>query len=112
MKEIKAYVRPEQINDVIAALEDVGIHGMTIINVWALADWADPQKTAFMIEYAEKYCKVVKLELICPRDKAETVINAIRKSARTGRAGDGKIFVADIEDAVSIRSGARGAMAI
>lgn len=112
MKEIKAYIRPERVDDVILALEKEGINGMTIINVCALADWADPDKTSFSVKYVEKYCQVIKLELICPAEKEEVIINTIRKAAYTGHSGDGKVFSSDIDKAVSIRTGSRGKAAI
>ncbi|NQT62519.1 MAG: P-II family nitrogen regulator [Candidatus Marinimicrobia bacterium] len=112
MKEIKAYIRPERTDDVILALEKEGVTGMTVINACALAEWADPDKTAFSVKYVEKYCQVVKLELICHVNKEEVIINAICKAAYTGHPGNGKIFSSDIDKAVSIRTGARGKSAI
>ncbi len=112
MKEIKAYIRPEKVDKVILALEKAGIHGMTIINVSAIADWADPERTAYSVKYVERYCKVVKLELICPASHEKALIEAIRKAANTGKKGDGKIFVSGIEKAISIRTGLYGAEAI
>ncbi len=112
MKEITAYIRPEQVDDVVLALEKVGIRGMTIIDVHALAQWADPRQTRFSSRYVEKYSRVVKLELICQAAKVDAVVEAIRAAGRTGHPGDGKIFIADIEDAISIRTGKRGYAAI
>lgn len=112
MKEIKAYIRPEKVDHVIVALEKEGIHGMTIINVSAMADWADPERTAFSVKYVERYCKVVKLELICPASQENRLIEAIRKAAFTGKKGDGKIFVSRIDDAISVRTSLHGAEAI
>ncbi len=112
MKEIKAYVRPERAVDVIQALEKVGIHGMTVIDVTALAEWADPRRTRFSSTHAERYSRTVKLELICPAGKVNTITEAIRIAGHTGNPGDGKIFIADIDDAISIRTGERGQAAI
>ncbi|UCH63125.1 MAG: P-II family nitrogen regulator [Fidelibacterota bacterium] len=112
MKEIKAYVRPDRIDDVILALEAKGVQGMTVIDVYALAGWTDPRRTSYSTKYVEKYGKVVKLELICSATDVETMIETIRSAASTGHPGDGKIFVADIYDAVSIRTGKRGYEAI
>ena len=108
MKEIKAYIRPDRVDDVILALENEGIQGMTVLDVYALAGWTDPRRTSYSTKYVQKYGKVVKLELICPAADVETMIEAIRSAACTGHPGDGKIFVADIYDAVSIRTGKRG----
>jgi len=112
MKEIKAYIRPEQVDDVILALEKVGIHGMTIIDVYALAQWTDPRRARFSTKYVEKYSKVVKFELICPAAEVDAVVEAIRSAGRTGHQGDGKIFISNIDEAISIRTGERGDAAI
>ncbi len=112
MKEIKAYIRPDRVDDVILALENEGVQGMTVLDVYALAGWTDPRRTSYSTKYVQKYGKVVKLELICPAADVETMIEAIRSAACTGHPGDGKIFVADIYDAVSIRTGKRGHEAI
>jgi len=112
MKEIKAYVRPEQVDDVILALEKEGVPGMTIIDVYALAEWTDPRRARFSTKYVGKYSRVVKIELICPAADVETMIEAIRSAARTGHPGDGKIFVSNIDEAISIRTGESGHEAI
>jgi len=112
MKEIKAYIRPDRVDDVILALEEKGVQGMTVIDLYALAEWTDPRRMAYSSKYVEKYGKIVKLELICLEAEIEILIEAIRSAACTGYAGDGMIFVADIYDAVSIRTGKRGYEAI
>ncbi len=112
MKEIKAYVRPERADDVILALEKEGIKGMTVLDVYALAQWTDPRRTRYSAKYVEKYGKVVKLEIICPAEKVDSVVEAIREAARTGHHGDGKIFVSTIDEAVSVRTGEQGPAAL
>lgn len=112
LKEVQAYIRQERINEVIEALEEVGICGMTIIKVAELAEWADPEKSKFSVKYADKHVSALKIELICSNDKTESVINAIREAGYTGHPGDGKIFVSSIEKAVSIRTGKTGVKAI
>ena len=112
MKEIKAYIRPGKVDNVILELEKFGINGMTLINVNALADWADPLKTAFSIKYVEKYSQIVKLELICSSKDANSVVEIIRSACTTGKKGDGKIFISRIDDAISIRTGMHGENAI
>jgi len=112
VKEITAYIRPDRVDDVILALEEQGVPGMTIIDVYALAKWTDPRRTVISSKYIEKYGKIVKLELICKAEEVETMIDIISSAARTGYPGDGKIFISDIYDAVSIRTGNRGYEAI
>src|SRR6056297_3439108 len=99
LKEVQAYIRQERINEVIAALEEVGICGMTVIKVAELAEWADPEKSKFSVKYADKHVSALKIELVCTQEKVEPVIKAIRKVASTGHPGDGKIFVSSIEKA-------------
>ncbi|MHB8578839.1 MAG: P-II family nitrogen regulator [Ignavibacteriaceae bacterium] len=112
MKEIKAYIRPEKADDVIFELEHAGVNGLTVINVSALGGWADPEKSQLSVEYCEKYCSSTKLELICPDDELEKFIKIILENAHTGRKGDGKIFVSDILDSISIRTKEHGIKAI
>jgi nitrogen regulatory protein P-II 1 len=112
LKEVQAYVRKERINEVIKALEEVGVCGMTIIKIAELADWADPEESKFSVKYADKHVSALKIELICTKEKVEPVIAAIRKAGATGHPGDGKIFISSIEKAVSIRTGETGLDAI
>lgn len=112
MKEIKAYIRPELANKVINELEEMGVKGMTVIDVSMIGAWADPEKLKVSLEYCDKYCKIVKLELVCSDDEVEKIIQVILKNAHTGRKGDGKIFVTDVKEAISIRTGERGIKAL
>ncbi|MGB9773039.1 MAG: P-II family nitrogen regulator [Bacteroidota bacterium] len=112
MKEIKAYVRPEVVDEVISHLEAVGIKGMTVIDVSMLGNWADPENSKISMEYCERYCKVVKIELVCQDEVADLAVQTILDHAHSGRKGDGKIFVADIIDAISIRTKQHGKSAL
>ena len=96
MKEIKAYIRPSMADRVISALELAGVPGMTVIDVSTLGKWADPERSKLSMEYCEKYCTTVKIELVCDDSDAEKFINIISEKARTGSKGDGKIFVSEI----------------
>ncbi len=108
MKEIKAYIRPERADIVLSHLEAIGITGMTVIDVSMIGSWADKKDLNISLEYCERYSKAVKIELICPDDLSEMVIGTILDHAHSGQPGDGKIFVANVEDAVSIRTKKRG----
>lgn len=108
MKEIKAFIRPERADEVISHLEAIGINGMTVIDVSLLGSWADKKELNISIEYCERYSKAVKIELICPDEMVEPIIGSILDHSHSGQPGDGKIFVANIEDAVSIRTKKRG----
>lgn len=112
MKEIKAYIRPERADTVISHLEAIGIDGMTVIDVSLLGSWADKKGLNISIEYCQRYSKACKIELVCPDDLVEIVIGSILDHAHSGQPGDGKIFVGNVEDAVSIRTKNRGTDAL
>ena len=112
MKEIKAYIRPSMADRVISALELAGVSGMTIIDVSTLGKWIDPESSKLSIEYCERYCNSVKVELVCADDDLEKFVNIILEKAHTGSKGDGKIFISEISDAVSIRTKKHGVEAI
>lgn len=77
---------------------------MTIIDVSTLGKWIDPESSKLSIEYCEKYCSTVKIELVSEDDNVQKFVNVILNNAHTGQKGDGKIFISDISDAVSIRT--------
>lgn len=112
MKEIKAYIRPSMADRVISALELAGVSGMTIIDVSTLGKWIDPESSKLSIEYCERYCNSVKVELVCADNDLEKFVNIILEKAHTGSKGDGKIFISEISDAVSIRTKKNGVEAI
>lgn len=112
MKEVKAYIRPERADVVISHLEAIGIIGMTVIDVSLLGSWADKKELNISLEYCQRYSKAVKIELVCPDEMAEIVIGSILDHSHSGQPGDGKIFIANIEDAVSIRTKKRGVDAL
>ena len=97
---------------VMSALEIAGVKGMTVIDVSALGEWVDPKKSKLSIEYCEKYCSSVKIELVCADEEAEKYSNIILEKAHTGRNGDGKIFISDISDSISIRTKEKGIKAL
>ncbi len=105
MKEVKAYIRHEKAEIVIRKLESAGVNGMTVLDANALAEWADSKAFSFSIEYIQKYSSVVKIELICSKDKVDEIVDVIAKYAHTGEKGDGWIFVSDINKAVRIKTG-------
>ncbi len=112
MKEIKAYIRPEMADRTLSALEMAGVKGMTIIDVSALGGWADPEKMILSIEYCEKYCSTLKIEMVCADEEVEKYINIILEKAHTGQKGDGKIFISDINESISIRTKEKGKKSI
>lgn len=112
MKEIKAYFRPEKADNIIFELERAGLNRMTIIDVSTIGKWADPEKSQLSLAFCEKYCSAIKLEAICDDKEVEKYVDIILRTAHTGRKGDGKIFVSDISDAISIRTNEHGTKAI
>lgn len=84
---------------------------MTVIDVYTLGKWANSERSKLSMKYCEKYSTSVKIELVCDDSDAEKFINIILVKARTGQKGDGKIFVSDIADAISIRTKKHGCSA-
>ena len=105
MKELKAYIRREKVDLVIQELEESGVKGMTVIDVFALGDWADEKSFSYSIEFVEKYSRVVKLEIICDDGDADRLPDIIEKFGKTGQPGDGMVFISNIEKSIKIRTG-------
>ncbi len=105
MKEIKAYVRHDRAELVIQKLEEAGVSGMTVLDANALASWADEEAFSFSIKYVQKYSSVVKIELVCEDSKEDELVNVIAEFGRTGKSGDGWVFVSNIEKSVRIKTG-------
>lgn len=112
LKEIKAYLRPDRADDVIRALEEIEVNGMTVIDVAAMAGWADPRSKRYSSRYTARYSQVVKLEAVCSAADADQIVDTIRRVGCTNHPGDGKIFILPVEEAVSIRTGERGIAAL
>lgn len=112
MKEIKAYIRNEKASVVISALEQAGVPGCTVAVVKAVGAAAVPENEYISIDYIEKVAPVVKLEIICKDEDALRLVDVIRKTAYSGRRGDGMVFVSDINYAVKIRTGETGEAAL
>ena len=85
---------------------------MTIIDVSTLGKWADPERSKLSIEYCEKYCTTIKIELVCNDENVNKFMELIQKNAHTWQKGDGKIFISSVEDAVRIRTGEAGEKAV
>jgi nitrogen regulatory protein PII len=108
MKEIKAIVQPFMVEAVLRRLEDLPIPGLTLSEVrgWGrtrAAEVADPLKVA-----GHSFAPKTQIEIVVPDELAPPVVGAIAAAARTGRPGDGKIFVYDVERAVRVRTGEEG----
>jgi nitrogen regulatory protein P-II 1 len=105
MKLIKAYIRTNMIDKVVHALESGGFTDMTLVDVKAIRTGIDPKDLDFSVEIAERYMNVAKLEIVLKDEHVELARETILKSARTGRKGDGLIYVSPIDEAIHIRTG-------
>jgi len=112
MKEIKAYIRCQKAEEVIAALEELGIGGMTLIDVMGVGQLADPNTAKYSIKCVQKYSEVAKLEIVCKDSDVQKIIDTVQKNAYTGMKGDGMIYVSPVDTAIKIRSGAENEQAL
>ena len=112
MKKIEAILKPFKLDEVKESLSEIGVQGMTVTEIRGFGRTGGKEEvyrgSAYVIDFVPK----VKIEIVAPDDLASQIVDAITESARTGKIGDGKIFVRDIEEAVRIRTGERGAAAL
>ncbi len=112
MKRIEAVIKPFKLDEVKEALASTGIQGMTVSEVKGFGRQKGHSELYRGAEYVVDFLPKIKIELLVDEAKAAEVVEAIQTSARTGRIGDGKIFVSPVEDVVRVRTGERGAGAI
>jgi nitrogen regulatory protein P-II 1 len=112
MKKVEAIVKPFKLDEVKDALAEVGIQGMTVTEVKGFGRTGGKKEVYRGSAYVVDFVPKVKIEVVVPDGLVHQVLEAIEKSAKTGRIGDGKIFVVPIEEAVRIRTGERGEEAI
>jgi nitrogen regulatory protein PII len=112
VKKIEAVIKPFKLDDVKDALHDVGVSGITVTEVKGFGRQKGHTELYRGAEYVIDFLPKVKVEVVVEDILVENVIEAITQAARTGRIGDGKIFVIPIDEAVRIRTGDRGADAI
>lgn len=105
MKLIKAYIRTNMIDKVINALEAGGFTDMTVVDVRAIRNGIDPKDLEYSVELAERYMNVAKLEMVLQDEHVELAKETILKTARTGRKGDGLVYVSSVDEAVHVRTG-------
>ncbi len=109
---ISAIVKPHRLDDVKSALSEAGVTGMTVTEVRGFGRQSGHTETYRGAEYQVDFVPKAKIEVICPTETAEGVIDAIIRSARTGKIGDGKIWVSTADRVVRIRTGELDADAI
>lgn len=112
MKKIEAIVKPFKMDDVREALAEVGIAGMTVSEVKGFGRQKGHTELYRGAEYQVDFLPKIKIELVLDDERVEQAIEAIENSAKTGKIGDGKIFVFDVEAAVRIRTGEQNEDAI
>ena len=108
MKKIEAIIKPFKLDDVKEALQAIGLQGMTVVEAKGFGRQKGHTELYRGAEYVVDFLPKVKLEIIVSDDKVAQVVETIEKAARTGRIGDGKIFVLPIDEVVRIRTGERG----
>ena len=112
MKLVMAIVRPAKVDDVTAALEKLNLPGLTVTEVRGHGRQKGHKEVYRGQEYQVDLLPKVKLEMVVPDDRSEEVIKTLALAARTGKIGDGKIFVFDVAEAVRIRNNDRGDTAL
>src|SRR5689334_20581008 len=112
MKKIEAIIQPFKLDDVKAALQNLGVEGLTIMEVRGHGRQKGHTEVYRGQEYNVDLLPKLKVEVVIPSVRFEEVAAAVIAAARTGKIGDGKIFVYDVEDTIRIRNGDRGEAAL
>ena len=108
MKKVEAYIKPFKLDDVKAALMELGVRGMSVTEIRGFGRQKGHTELYRGSEYKVDFLPKTKLEIVVPDELVEQVIEVIQKVAKTGQVGDGKIFILPVEDAVRIRTGESG----
>jgi nitrogen regulatory protein P-II 1 len=112
MKKVEAVIKPFKLDDVREALSDIGIAGMTVTEVKGFGRQKGHTELYRGAEYVVDFLPKIKVELVVDDDQVEPCIDAITKAARTGKIGDGKVFVTEVLKVLRIRTGETGSDAI
>jgi len=112
MKKIEAIIKPFKLDEVKEALQDVGLQGITVLEAKGFGRQKGHTELYRGAEYVVDFLPKVKIELVVDDDMAERAVDAILQAAHTGRIGDGKIFITQVEEAIRVRTGERGSEAI
>ena len=112
MKLISAVIKPFKLEDVRQALAEAGVQGMTVTEVKGFGRQKGHTELYRGAEYVVDFLPKVKIEVVLADEMLDKAVDAIQKAAKTGRIGDGKIFISAIDDAIRIRTGETGADAI
>ncbi len=112
MKKIEAIIKPFKLDEVKEALHEIGLQGITVIEAKGFGRQKGHTELYRGAEYVVDFLPKVKIEIVLPDDMVERAIDAIKSAAHTGRIGDGKLFVSNIEEALRIRTGETGEEAL
>ncbi|MGQ0457511.1 MAG: P-II family nitrogen regulator [Hyphomicrobium sp.] len=112
MKKIEAIIKPFKLDEVKEALQEIGLQGITVIEAKGFGRQKGHTELYRGAEYVVDFLPKVKLEVVLSDDLLDKAVEAIQKAAKTGRIGDGKIFISSVEDAIRIRTGESGRDAI
>ena len=112
MKKIEAIIKPFKLDEVKEALQDLGVQGLSVIEVKGFGRQKGHTELYRGAEYVVDFLPKVKIEVVIEDTMLERVVDAIQQAAQTGRIGDGKIFISTIDEAIRIRTGERGGDAV
>ncbi|HEX3799890.1 MAG TPA: P-II family nitrogen regulator [Verrucomicrobiae bacterium] len=112
MKKIEAIIKPFKLDEVKGALHDIGVNGMTVTEVKGFGRQKGHTETYRGSEYTVDFLPKIKVEIVVDNDIADSAVEAVIKASRTGKIGDGKIFITALEDVIRIRTGEKGKTAV
>ncbi|MDP1528435.1 MAG: P-II family nitrogen regulator [Rhodoferax sp.] len=112
MKKIEAVIKPFKLDEVKEALQDAGVQGMTVLEAKGYGRQKGHSELYRGAEYVIDFLPKIKIEVVVSDDMVNSVVDAIQAAARTGKIGDGKIFISDVIDVIRIRTGETGAQAV
>ena len=112
MKKVEAIIKPFKLDEVKEALAEIGVHGMTVTEVKGFGRTGGKKEVYRGSAYVVDFVPKVKLEIVLEDNQVERAVEAIQQAARTGRIGDGKIFVTPVDEVIRIRTGETGEDAI
>ena len=112
MKKIEAIIKPFKLDEVKEALQDIGLQGITVIEAKGFGRQKGHTELYRGAEYVVDFLPKVKVEVVLADDQLDKAVEAIQSAAKTGRIGDGKIFISTVDGAIRIRTGETGAEAV
>jgi len=112
MKKIEAIIKPFKLDEVKEALQEIGVQGITVLEAKGFGRQKGHTELYRGAEYVVDFLPKIKVEVVVPDDQIDKAVEAIQNAAKTGRIGDGKMFISTIEDAIRIRTGETGSNAV